>query len=353
MPESRLAAAARARGAALAEIDGWTVPARFGDPAGEYRALREAAALVDLAFLGRLRVTGPDRADFLQGMLSNDVKALAPGGGCPALLLTEQGKIVADLVALATADAILLDGMACALEDARVALERYVVADDVELAATGAAEHVLGVLGPDAARALERLGAPLPAVDYAHETREVLGAAVQIVRVPAPGAGGVRCHVAAADAADWWRRCLDAARIPPAGLEAWDVLRIESGIPRYGRDLTRETLALEAPLEAAISFRKGCYLGQEVVERITARGHVNRKLVGVAIDGRAVPAPGDRLHAAGREVGWVTSAAWSWRLACPIALAYVRREHLAPGTVLELRGAAEGARATVRPLPLV
>lgn len=346
MPESALCAAARP--ASTVEVDGWTVPAAFGDAEAEYRALGDEAALVDLAFHARVRATGADRVDFLHGMLTNDVKRLTPGRGCFTLLLTEQGKVVADAVALALADAILLDGMASAMTAAAVALGRLIVADDVELSVPGDAAHAFGLYGPRACGALERLGvvAP-PAEDYAHELVAVQGVAARVVRVPAPAAGGFLLLVAESDAAVWWGRCLEAG-VPAAGQHALDTLRIESGVPWYGRDFGPETLALEVPLDAAISFTKGCYLGQEVVERVTARGHVNRKLVGLEVEGGEVPAPGDALFAGEREVGRVTSAAWSWHLDRPVALGYVRREHLAPGTILTLRGGVGERAATVR-----
>ena len=137
----------------------------------------------------------------------------------------------------------------------------------------------------------------------------------------------------------------------PAGLEAYDVLRIESGVPWHGRDVTAETLALEAPYETVISFRKGCYLGQEVMERVTARGHVNRKLVGRRDPGDAVPETGTRLYAGDREVGWLTSAARAWR-SRPRRGARVRAARAArPRDGLGPRCAA-GAAATVRAFPL-
>ena len=353
MPESPLCAAARARGAACIEVDGWTVPAAFADSAAEYRTLREDAALVDLAYRARIRVTGSDRVDFLHGMLSNDVKGLGPGRGCPALLLTEQGKVVADCIVLALADAILLDGMASATAAASAALERHVVADDVELTTLGTADHAFGVYGPAAARVLERLGvATAPAEDYAHAIAEVQGVAMRIARVPGLGAGGFLCLVPSDKAAAWWARCVKAG-LPPAGQQALEVLRIESGAPAYGRDFGPDTIALEASLDAAISFTKGCYLGQEVIERVTARGHVNRKLVGLEVSGAAVPPIGAALFAGDREVGWVTSAAWSWRLACPVALGYARCEHLTPGTILDVRVGTGATPATVRALPLI
>jgi len=351
MPESALCELARARGATCIEVGGFSVPAAFGDPAAEWRALCEDAALVDLAFRERVRVGGADRVDFLQGMLSNDVRTLAPGRGCPALLLSDQGKVVGDLVVVPLADAVLLDGMATAVAAVVAALERYVVADDVEVAALGGADHAIGLYGPQAAATLARLGPGAPPGDpYGFATLDLAGSAVLTQRVPVPAPGGFLCYVPAAAAPAWWTRCLDAG-VRPAGQRAFDVLRIEGGVPWHGRDVSAETLALEAPLEHAISFTKGCYLGQEVVERVSARGHVNRRLMGLEIAGETAPEAGDRLFAGAREIGWVTSVAWSWRLSCTVALGYVRREYWAPGTALEVAARAGRLPVTVRALP--
>ena len=351
MPESVLCAAARA--ASTVEVDGWTVAAAYGEPAAEYRALRDEAALVDLAFHARVRVTGSDRVDFLHGMLTNDVKGLAPGAGRATLVLTEQGKLVADAFVLALDDALLLDGATSAMAAAVVALTRFIVADDVELILPGDADHAFALYGPHAARVLGRLGvAAPPADDYDHQVAAVRDVEARVVRVPNPAAGGYLLFVPGEAVSAWWARCMEIG-VPAAGHLALEALRIESGVPSYGQDIGPETLALEAPLAAAISFDKGCYLGQEVVERVSARGHVNRKLVGLEVDGAAVPVAGDVLLAGEREVGWVTSAVWSWRLGRPVALGYVRREHLAPGTTLTLRERGNERAVTVRSLPLV
>jgi folate-binding protein YgfZ len=321
----------------------------MADAPDDYVALRERAGLVALPWLDRLTVVGSDRVDFLQGMLSNDVKKLAVGAGCPALLLSEQGKVVADLMVLATEDAIALDGMASALADAKAALERFVVADDVEIGPAPDAPRAFGLFGPEVAATLTRLAIAVPDVPYAHVRGTSGGIACHVVRVPGPGAGGVICWVAQDAASVWLGHCRDVGGVPVASREAFDVLRIESGMPWHGRDVTADTLALEAPYDLAVSFKKGCYLGQEVMERVTARGHVNRKLVGLAMAADVVPDPGTHLFAADRDVGWVTSAARSWRLGHAVALGYVRREHLAPGTVLTL--GAGGPPVTVRALP--
>jgi folate-binding protein YgfZ len=345
MAESALCAGARP-GASVV-VDGWTVAAAYDDPAREYAALRDDAALVDLAFRTRVRVVGADRVDFLQGMLSNDVRRLAAGEGCRALLLTEHGKVVADCVVLALADALVLDARTLAIARALAALSRYIVADDVELVPEDAT-HAIGVFGLRATDALARRGiTPPPAAPYAHVLHETEVGPLRVVRVPEPGAGGFVCLVARDRAEAWWRSCVDAG-IPRAGFDAFETLRIESGVPADGVDIGPETIALEAPLEAAISFDKGCYLGQEVIERVSARGHVNRRLVGLLITAAAMPRAGDVIAAGDKEIGRVTSVAWSWRLEKPVALGYVRREHVAPGTHLEVRAAAGVLAATVQ-----
>jgi folate-binding protein YgfZ len=347
---SDLTATLEQQGAVRGAIAATPTAARFGDPATEYAALRAGAGVVDLAWWGRLRVTGGDRATFLQGMLSNDVQKLAPGDGCPALLLSEQGRAVADLVVLATDDAIVLVGHAASLVGARAALERFIVADDVELIDESSAIRAVAVLGPAASDVLDRAGLAVPAASYGHVQTVIDDVPVDVVRVPSPGVGGFVGFVPADAASHLWMRIVDAGATR-VGYEAFDVLRIESGVPWHGRDVTAETLALEAPYDAAISFRKGCYLGQEVMERVTARGHVNRKLVGLVLAGHVVPPADAPVFAGERDVGRVTSSGWSWRLGCPVALAYVRREQLEPGTTLAV-GDDPKIAATVRAWPL-
>ncbi|MEO6028441.1 MAG: glycine cleavage T C-terminal barrel domain-containing protein [Candidatus Binatia bacterium] len=339
------------RGATLVEVEGVSTAARFGDPAAEYTALRTRAGVVDWAWCSRLHMTGTDRASFLQGMLSNEVTKLAVGKGCPALLLSEQGKVIADVMVLAGNDEIVLAGSTASLVAGRAALERFIVADDVEIVADDDAAHVFAVLGPEAAQVVERVGLQPPLAPYDHLHAELSGADVHLARVPGPAAGGFVLHVPVAAAATVWAALVDAGAAAPVGYEAFEVLRIESGMPWHGRDVTADTLALEAPYEAAISFRKGCYLGQEVMERVTARGHVNRKLVGLALAGDVVPPSGVRVFAGDRDVGWVTSAAWSWRLGHGVALAYVRREHLEPGTTLVIGDPSGVAAADAAEIP--
>ena len=353
--ESIIGVVARAHGAVMTEIEGMAIAARFGDPAEEYRRLREGAAIVDLSLDDVMRVRGGDRCDFLQGMMSNDIKAREAGQGCRALVLTDQGKVVADVATLVDEDTVVLVGAATGIAAAGPALERYIVADDVELNASGATEHVFGLFGPDAATSLAALGlSTLPATDYDHAVVTTDEGAIRVVRVPAPGVGGYLCVVPGAGAVAWWLRVVASGAALPAGHEAHELWRIESGIARYGRDVTSDTLALETPFEDAISFQKGCYLGQEIVERVTARGKVNRRLVGILLptaQQAPVPQARDRLLIGEREIGWLTSAAWSPARGGFVALGYVRREHLEPGTTLDVHTADAVVPATVSALP--
>jgi folate-binding protein YgfZ len=325
-----------------AHFRGLDLPARFADPAAECRAMRAGAAVFDGALRAWTIMRGEDRASFLQGMVTNDV-ALPPGSTAYAAILTQQGRVVTDLRVNVAEDHYVLDFPAHAAEAARAALERFIVADDVEMEADQAV--LIGVEGRRAGQLLQAVG--LDAAP-AFGASSIGGCAVRVAPASHAGEPGVLLACAAGDAAAVWNQ-LRAAGAEPVGFEALDVLRLEAAIPWVGVDMDEETLIMEADLEAAISFRKGCYLGQEVVERVAARGHVNRKRVGLWLDGGPVPAR-SLLSADGKEVGWITSSAVSPTLARTIAMGYVRREHLAVGTRLEL---AAGGIAEVTALPFV
>ena len=331
-------------GAVLADDRGVELPRHFGDPAAEYAALREQAALLDLGFRTLIRVVGADRVAFLQGMLTADVAALAPGGGCPALLLTIQGRVTADVRVAALADALLLDVDVRARDALVAALEKLIIADDVTLEPPAEPVTLLGLEGPAAAQLLGPDAAALPA--WAHTTTAIAGVTVRALRASEVRGPGFVLHVPAAAATEVWS-ALATAGARPCGMEALEGRRIEVGVPRIGLDMDGSTLALEVPVEEAISQTKGCYLGQEVVARGTARGHVNRRLMGLVFAG-AAPAPGAALLHDGKTVGRVTSVAHAFGLGAPAGLGFVRREHWEPGTVL----AAGSVTARVARWPL-
>jgi folate-binding protein YgfZ len=316
MLETALRAHLAGRGAVAAEDRGVVLARHFGDAAGEYRALRDSAAVVDLGFRTIVRATGPDRVTFLQGMLTNDVAALDPEANRPALLLTIQGRVTADVRVAAGDEALLLDVDVRVRDAMTAALEKLIIADDVELVPSSAA--VIGVEGPRAADVLRAAS---------------LGA--RVLRGGELGGGSFVVHVDAAAAPAAWD-ALVAAGARPAGLDALEGRRVELGIPRIGLDMNESTLALEVPVDEAVSQSKGCYLGQEVVARGTARGHVNRKLVVLRLDGPPPP-PGAPLVRDGKEVGTLTTVARAYGIDAPAALGFVRRDWWAPGTELAVR----------------
>ena len=282
-----------AHGAALTDDRGVELPDRFTDPVEEYRAVREKAGLIDLAFRSQVRMTGEDRASFLQGMISNDVKSLKPGGGCLATLLTEQGRIVADLRVYALESCFLLDIDARVKDKVIETLSRFIIADDVEMEDLSEAQTTIALQGPCAAQVLAAAGVSVSLSQEFQHCETTIGAmATHLIRISDTGEEGFEIFVPRAQTETVWRVLLESGEtigLRPVGLAALNILRIEAGIPWYGIDMDEGRIVLEVGLEQAISFKKGCYLGQEVVERATARGHVNRKLSGFVIQHGDVP----------------------------------------------------------------
>ena len=349
MTETALHAHLAARGAVQEDDRGIVLPRHFGDPEAEYASLTRGAAVLDLGFRTLVCATGPDRATFLQGMLSNDVAGLSPGDGCAALLLTIQGRVTADVRVAALPEQLLLDVDARVRDDLVHALEALLVADDVELRAPDAPAALVAVDGPDAAAVLAVTDASaLP--PFAHVEAHVAGVPVRVVRASEVRGAGYVLHVPAAQAARVWD-ALVAAGARPCGMEALEGRRVEVGVPRVGLDMGAKTLALEVPVDDAISSTKGCYLGQEVVARGTARGHVNRRLVPLVLSGPA-PAPGAPLVRDGKDVGLLTTVARAFGAGTLAALGFVRREHWEPGTELAVRGGHAVTVARVASWPL-
>ncbi len=344
-----------AAGAAFAEMVGRRVAEHFGDPRAEYEAVRRAAGLIDLSHLGKVRIAGADRQDFLNRMLTNDIKTLAAGRGCPSFLLNPKGHVVAYLSLLALPDAFLAEADPAAAAAMIEMLARYTVADDVTLEDVSGAWGLLSLQGPAAPAVLgDLLGGPVPVLEpLQHVEAQVAGAAVRVVCHSRTGETGYDLWVAADRAAALWDAAAEAGgrhALRPVGLAALNVLRLEAG-QAWGGDVAGDVLAMETGLEGPISFSKGCYIGQEFVVRIAHRGHVNRKLSGLVLNGDRVPEAGDKVIQGDKEVGWTTSAALSPALGRPIALGYVRRECYDPGSKVTVRTAGHAVDAEVVALP--
>ncbi|HJT86622.1 MAG TPA: glycine cleavage T C-terminal barrel domain-containing protein [Bryobacteraceae bacterium] len=298
--------------------------------ANGYEALRRGAAWLDVSDRGRLLARGRDRARFLHNVTSNEVKKLAPGSGCYAFLLTPQGRIQADVNLFCFSDHFLLDTEPELREKVPALILRYKVADQVEIEDVTAATSALALEGPAAAAALAAAKAPVPGEPCAHLP---WGEAV-VAGVSLTGQPGFRIFAPAAAKSDLIR-LLEAAGAHPATLADARLVRIENGKPRYGEDIRETSLPQETQQMQAVSFQKGCYLGQEIVERIRAQGHVNKKLVRLALDSAQPVEPGTRLSADGKEAGEVTSSAYSPDARGVAALAYVRTPYANPGSVLQ------------------
>ncbi len=288
--------------------------------------------LVRAFSVGVIDLRGEDRVRFLQGMITNDVEKLAVGQGCHAAILTTKGKLLADFVVAKHSDRLAIEIDASLVDKIRAHLDKHIIMDDVELAAVTA--PVRGVYGDDAAAAIARATgldvAALPPYAF------VLGERVGVVRTPELGIPGY--HV-------FGEAKLDGEPLDDAGFEE---RRIEAGTPRYGVDMGEDRLPIEAGITDAVSFDKGCYLGQEVIARATNLGHINRRLVGLVLDGDPRPS-GTKLSAATKpEAGWITSSVRSRRLGKTIALGYVHRTLWEPGTQLAVDG---GGAAIVTALP--
>jgi aminomethyltransferase len=284
-----------------------------------YQALLRGAAWLDLSARGRIVARGRDRARLLHAITSNEVRKMTPGTGCYAFLLNPQGRIQADLSLFCHADYFLIDTEPELPEKVRLHIQRYIIADQVELEDVTASTAAIGLEGPGAAAILAELGAPVPVDGYSHAA----WAEATVAAVTVTGQAGVRIFCPAEQAAGLVHR-LETAGAVAASAEDARLVRIENGKPRYGEDIRETSLPQETQQMHAVSFNKGCYLGQEIVERIRAQGRVNKKLMRVVLEGAEVPVPGTKTTVDGAEAE-VTSAVVSPSSGEVVALAYVRQ----------------------------
>ncbi|MEO6192778.1 MAG: glycine cleavage T C-terminal barrel domain-containing protein [Thermoanaerobaculia bacterium] len=321
------------------------------DLAGEYRALREGCGLADRSWMDRVEIVGADRLRFLNAYVTCDVKALVPGEGAYGFLTNPQGRILSDLVAMAHADRLWLLLPPGQEEGVAKHLQKYILADRVEVRPLSDMQPIT-LIGPGAAAALG--DAELPPMGpeglWRHVRSKVHGTEVALQRSGRLGAEAYTLWVSASIAGLLVERLLEEPGVTRVGFEALEVLRTEAGIPSFGRDFGPENFPQETGAEAAaVSYTKGCYLGQEVVARIHYRGGVQKSLRGLVFDG-APPAPGTPLLYDGREAGKTATAVHSIALGAPIGLAILHRRAAEPGTRLEI---AEGGGAEVRELPFL
>jgi folate-binding protein YgfZ len=293
-----------------------------------YNDLRGGAAWLDVSGRGKIRVAGLDRARLLHAMTTNHIQQLTPGTGCYAFFLSAQGRVLADVNVLCRQDSLLLDTEPETLHKMVEHLEKFIIADDVMLEDLTPAFATIAVEGPKSTDALLAAGVPAPAVCHGAslEWGEALVATLSVT-----GSPGFFIIVPVVEKDELLRR-LQAAGAVSADEEAFNVVRLEHGKPRYGEDISERYLAQEVNQAQALHFHKGCYLGQEIVERVRSRGLIQRVLKALEIEGQVAPEPGTKIKFDGAPAAEITSAAYSPALGKVVALGYVRMEYVEPGT---------------------
>src|SRR6266446_2131181 len=303
----------------------------FGDARAEFQALLSDCGLYDLSSRAKIAVTGGDRVRWLNGMATNNVRDLAPGHGVYAFLLNAQGRIQADLYIFQRGDSLLVDTERGQREKVLRLFDHYIIADDVEIADVSEKLTALGLTGPECRRVLERAGiaaTDLPPMQFADVAWQQQ-MPVTLLRSGEEAPESWQLWIAPEHAGELWNALLKAGS-RPTGTTALNLFRISRGIPQFGVDIRERDLPQETGQTRALNFTKGCYLGQEIVERIRSRGAVHRQFTAFVVEG-TLPEPGAKILAGEKEekeVGEITSSAilplpGGDR---PVALGYLRRE---------------------------
>ena len=314
-------------------------PTDFGDVRSEFQALAAAAGVYQLSARAKVSLTGSDRVRWLNGMVTNNIRDLAPGHGVYAFLLNPQGHILGDLYAYNRGESLLVDTDQSRLEKILAVFDKYIIMDDVEVA--GEKLEAVGIAGPKSREALQAAEFEVPdlrPLQFAGATWQQT--AVTLVRGDNPCVESFELWLAPGELEKVYEALVKAGA-KAVGTAALDLLRIAGGIPRYGIDIRERDLPQETEQERALNFSKGCYVGQEIVERIRSRGQVRRKFTGFEVNG-PLPSPGSKVLVEGKEVGEITSAA-SLPLSGGehrVALGYIRREVATPGKQVEAGGSA-------------
>jgi folate-binding protein YgfZ len=339
---------------AVAEYRGATTAARFSHPDTEFAKLRKDCGVYDLGYRARISLTGADRVRWLNGMVTNNIRDLAVGQGVYAFLLNPQGRILGDLHAYNRDNSIVVDTDRSQVEKILATFDHYIIMDDVEVKNLSDSITALGIRGPKSREVLAAAGIAIPEAKPLEIFEVKCTCDCDCIQCTA-----VRGEDAEYETYELWlapddvRKTWDALvahGATPVGFEALEIHRIASGIPLYGVDIRERDLPQETEQARALNFNKGCYVGQEIVERIRSRGAVHRKFSGFIFDGTQAIAAGTKVVAGEKEVGEVTSVA---TLRFPhaektVALGYVRREVGSSGREVLIGG----VNATIVPLPV-
>ncbi|MGV3721446.1 MAG: aminomethyltransferase family protein [Actinomycetota bacterium] len=347
-----------ARGARWMEYCGWQVPALYSRLADEYRALQEGCGLVDLSFRGKMRITGRDRRTWLHGQVTQDINNLPDEQAAYAAVLTPQGKMVCDMRVFALPDELIVDvppGTATPIPEY---LDHYLIMERAEIEDLTESWATLPLQGPMSPLAISAvLGEECTRLPMWGVRRlEFCGEPLYLARTPQCGEDGFDLMVPAHFAPALWaalcqHRCTLA--VHSVGWEALNVRRVEAGIPWWGEELSPQIVPLEARLDHAIGVNKGCYVGQEIIARIQARGHVNNLLAGFTVLGERLPERGAEITHDGKKVGTLSTVLHSLRLDTNIGLGFLRRELQEPGTRVTAATSHGPTELEVTALPFV
>ncbi|HWN96535.1 MAG TPA: aminomethyltransferase family protein [Methylomirabilota bacterium] len=346
--------------ARFTEVNGMEVVEDYGDWLGEHAALRSSAGVIDLGLRSRLVLTGADRVRLLNGQVTNNVKDLPVGEGCYAALVTNKGRMQSDLNIYILPDEILLDfepGLSAAMMDR---FNKFIIADDVQVIDAAPHYGLLSVQGPPAWAVIERLELNFPRPEKQWQSRRIQDESLgelYCMNQPRLGTNGFDLFAPLNSLAALADKLTAAAKQLGGRMCGWRALetaRIEAGLPRFGAEMDETNLPPEAGIDSrAISYTKGCYIGQEVIARIRTYGQVAKALRGLRFaDGKELPHKGDKLAVGEKDVGYVCSAIHSPALNANIGFGYVRREHNNVGTELIVRSQGSNS-ATIVPTPFV
>ncbi len=346
----------RDQGAVIQEYDGWRLPVTYGELMAEYSAVRsQGSGLIDLSARGRLHVGGSEAIQFLNGLITNDVKALQAGTWMAAAFPNVQGRLIATCRVIHVEDGFLIDTEASTHEKVLQTLNRFTLAGDFRVKDITDETGLLSLQGKAAEETLRAvLDEGFPALEQ-NGTKRVLwqGTEILVIRATHTAEDGFDVLVDSEKAAALWEKLREKGA-QPVGREAFEILRVEAGEPLYGVDMDETRVVTEAGLDDAISYTKGCYIGQEIIARIHWRGHVAKKLIGIIFDApRDVRRETKIRSTEGRHIGMLTSVVHSPCLGRTIALGYVKYDYLASGTVVKMVADDEEFTGRITELPFV
>lgn len=338
----------------VSEYRGVTTAARFADPQEEFSALLNDCGIYDLGFRVRISLTGSDRVRWLNGMVTNNVRDLAPGRGLYAFLLNPQGRILGDMHAYNLGESLVVETDRSQVEKIVATFDHYIIMDDVEVMDISEKQTTLGLVGPRSRATMSSVGIEVPELQPLQVITPRCNCDCEcmectVIRGDDATNESYEIWLAPKDVYKTWQALIGAGATP-VGSEALEMQRIVLGIPLYGVDIRDRDLPQETEQARALNFSKGCYVGQEIVERIRSRGNVHRKFTGFLVEGSPAIAPGAKILSDEKEVGEITSVT-VLRMSSgeqTVALGYIRREVGVPGRKVTIGT----AKASVIQLPL-